>query len=63
MIMETPMIHDTDLAMLADDLLITLDTGPEDEDSEDLFDDEDDFELDEFNSLEEFDDDFDDDDY
>lgn len=57
------MIHDTDLAMLADDLLITLDTGPEDEDSEDLFDDEDDFELDEFDSLEEFDDDFDDDDY
>lgn len=62
--METPMMHDTDLAMLEDDMLITFDTGPEDEDSDDLFDDEDDFELDELDSLEEFDDDdFEDDDY
>ena len=65
MIMETPMMHDNDLAMLEDDMLISFDTGPDDEDgdSEDLFDDDDDFELDEFDSLEEFDDDFDDDDY
>ncbi len=65
MIMETPMMHDTDLAMLEDDMLVALDMGPDDdEDSGDLFDDEDeDFELDEFDSLEEFDDDFDDDDY
>ncbi len=63
--METPMMHDTDLAMLEDDMLVALDTGPdEDGDSENVFDDEDDdFELDEFDSLEEFDDDFDDDDY
>ena len=59
------MMHDTDLAMLEDDMLVALDMGPDDdEDSGDLFDDEDDdFELDEFDSLEEFDDDFDDDDY
>lgn len=65
MIMETPMMDDNDLAMLEDDMLVALDMGPDDdEDSGDLFDDEDeDFELDEFDSLEEFDDDFDDDDY
>lgn len=61
--METPMMHDTDLAMFEDDMLVTFDTGPDDEDSDDLFDDEDEFEMDEFDSLEEFDDDFDDDDY
>jgi len=63
--METPMMHDTDLAMFEDDMLVALDRGPDDdEDSGNLFDDEDDdFELDEFDSLEEFDDDFDDDDY
>ena len=63
MIMETPMMHDTDLVMLEDNMLVRLDTGPDDEDSDDLFDDEDEFELDEFDSLDEFDDDFDDDDY
>ena len=63
MIMETPMMHDTDLAMLEDNMLVTFDTGPDDEDSDDLFDDEDDFELDEFDSLDELDDFDDDDDY
>ena len=65
MIMETPMMHDTDLAMLEDDdMLVALNTGPDDDgDSEDLFDDDDDFNLDELDTLEEFDDDFDDDDY
>lgn len=64
MIMETTMMHDTDLATLENDMLVALDTGPDDdEDSEDLFEDEDDFELDEFDSLDEFDDDFDEDDY
>lgn len=60
--METPMMHDIDLAMLEDDMLHALDTGPDDEDSEDLFD-EDGFELDELDSMDAFDDDFDDDDY
>lgn len=61
MIMETPMMHDNDLAMLEDDVLVTFDNGPEDDESDGLFEDEDDFELDEFDSLDELDD-FDDDD-
>lgn len=58
------MMHETDLAMLEDDMLVALNTGPDDDDdSEDLFNDEnDDFELEELDG--DFDDDdFDDDDY
>lgn len=62
MIMETPTMHDTDLAMFEDDVLIKMEAGPDEE--EDFFDDDqEDFELDELDSIEEFDDDFDDDDY
>ena len=62
MIMETPTMHDTDLEMFEDDVLIKIKAGPDDD--EDFFDDDrDDFELDELDSIDEFDDDFDDDDY
>lgn len=57
------MMYDNDLAILEDDVLVTFDGGPEDDDdSDDLFEDEGSFELDELDSLDEFDD-FDDDDY
>jgi len=63
MIMKTPMMHDNELAIMEDDVLVALDGGPDDEDdnSDDLFEDEENFDLDEFDSLDEFDD-FDDED-
>jgi len=62
--MKTPRMHDSELAILDDEVLVAYDKGPDDDDDADGFLEEgDDFELDEFDSLDDFDDYDDDDDY
>ena len=62
--METPVMQDIQLGNLEEDVLVVLGKGPDDEDDDDGFlEDGDGFELDEFDSMDDFDDDDFDDDY